>query len=622
MISKCFSSRYILPALHCVCIIKQKGPDMNNPWNFFRAISVILFTGICMTLNAQIAPQKVSFELVFSTYLGGRNYDDGPFLALDPEGNIYLSGNTLSSDFPVTPNAYRKTMYSSSTEDLVITRMKPDGSGLDYSTFLGGTDYDGHDYFVTIDTSGCFYFSGMTSSRNYPMTNDAYDKTYNGGDTDIFITVMNPTGTGLVYSTFLGGNKGDSPAGLSRDNEGNLYICGNTKSANFPITSGAYDVTFNNTQRIFLAKLNPTAKTLVYSTFLPGTDFYHDDMLLDHDGGCFFCPYNATAGLPTTPGAISDTFRGGAKDIYLGKMNPSGTSLEFATYLGGNADDETGQMCLDNDGNLWMVGMTRSTDFPVTDQTNQTIDPQEDNVFLAKIDSDNGRLVMCTILPGVKGTAWDLTMSGEDKLLAVVLETEYSGLPITSHAIDSTNRGESDAYLAIYNNITMDMIFGTYIGGAKSDFPFSANFDAAGNLVMCGGTFSTDFPLKNAFQTRYKGGYKDGFVVKFIKTKQSKIDEDIGTPQGFQLKQNYPNPFNPTTTIRYSLDKPSLVKVGIYNLAGREIKKLIAAFQRPGDYSLVWDATDDHNVPVATGIYFCKTEVENLSVQKKMLLVR
>jgi hypothetical protein len=590
-----------------------------------KRFKIIIISSLLLSFNlyAQNYQGQISYDLEFSTYLGGRSYDDGLFMEIDSEGNIYLSGNTSSDDYPVTAGAYRTTMYNTQTTDLFFTKMKADGTDLIYSTFFGGTDYDGHDYFVDIDEAGVFYIFGVTASRNFPLTPDGYDRTYNGGVRDLFITAISSDGSEPVYSTYFGGNSGEWAAGFQRDTEGNFYLCGTTESSNFPVTSGAYDTLFGNgSQNLFLSKINPVEQRLEYSTFLPGNTFYHDDLIIDQNGCAIFCPYESTAGLPTTPGGISENFNGGETDIYIGKISADGSTLEYATYLGGNGKDEMSEMCFDNDGNLWLTGQTKSLNFPTTDSSYQFINPNRENIFIALIDPSNFRLLKCSIIPGVYGEPWGIAFEPENKLIAVAMETIYNDFPCSYNAVDSVNRGESDVYFSVYYCETLERVYATYIGGRDNDYVFNVRFDQQGGIILCGSTFSTDFPLRNAYQNRYKGGYKDGFVLKLKKIDLTNIDEDKKLSHSYGLEQNYPNPFNPATVINYQLSVSGNVQLTIYNLLGQKMKTLVDSFQNAGEHSVVWDATDNNDSPVSTGVYFYIIETNNRSLQKKMLLIR
>jgi hypothetical protein len=185
-----------------------------------------------------VQPGELCYELEFSTYLGGTGYDDGFFQSVDSNGYAYLTGNTASSGFPTTAGAYDRSLSPTGgaefLTDLFAIKMAPDGS-LVYSTFLGGSAYDGHDYWNAVDESGRVCLAGATASRDYPVTQNAYDRTYNGGDEDVVLAVLDTTGARLDYSTFLGGDRADWPAGIQVDKNGSLCVSGNTFSTDFPV---------------------------------------------------------------------------------------------------------------------------------------------------------------------------------------------------------------------------------------------------------------------------------------------------------------------------------------------------------------------------------------------------
>ena len=209
--------------------------------------------------------------LVYSTFLGGSSGDFGNGIAVDASGNAFVTGYTSSSNFPTTAGAYDATFNGGS--DAFVTKLNPTGTGLVYSTFLGGSGSSSSSDSgsgIAVDASGNAFVTGYTSSSNFPTTAGAYDATANGG-TDAFVTKLNPTGTGLVYSTFLGGSERDYGNGIAVDASGNAFVTGYTDSSNFPTTAGAYDATANGGSDAFVTKLNPTGTGLVYSTFLGGS---------------------------------------------------------------------------------------------------------------------------------------------------------------------------------------------------------------------------------------------------------------------------------------------------------------------------------------------------------------
>jgi hypothetical protein len=187
--------------------------------------------------------------LVYSTYLGGASTDQGFGIAVDAAGNAYVTGWTVSADFPTTPGAFDTTAAGA---DAFVTKLNPAGSALVYSTYLGGASTD-QGFGIAVDGAGNAYVTGLTVSADFPTTPGAFDTTFNGGG-DAFMTKLNPAGSALVYSTYLGGASNDQGSGIAVDGAGNAYVTGSTFSADFPTTPGAFDTTFNGSIDAFVTK--------------------------------------------------------------------------------------------------------------------------------------------------------------------------------------------------------------------------------------------------------------------------------------------------------------------------------------------------------------------------------
>src|ERR1022692_2585480 len=203
--------------------------------------------------------------LVYSTYLGGSEWDRGNGIAVDGSGNAYVTGFTASTDFPAM-NPIQPV--NGGGDDAFVAKLNPTGSALVYSTYLGGSGNDTGSG-IAVDNSGNAYVAGYTSSTNFP-TMSPLQLAYGGGDSDAFVAKLNPTGSALVYSTYLGGSGEDQGGGIAVDNLGNAYVTGGTGSTDFP-TMNAAQATYGGDTDAFVAMLNPTGSALVYSTYLGGS---------------------------------------------------------------------------------------------------------------------------------------------------------------------------------------------------------------------------------------------------------------------------------------------------------------------------------------------------------------
>lgn len=305
--------------------------------------------------------------LEYSTYLGG-DWDDGSaVIALDANGNAYVTGSTLSSDFPTTPG-----VFNSTDPGAFVTKLNATGTALEYSTFLGG-GYAVWSSGIVLDANDNVYMTGTTTSSDFPTTSGAFQPTI-GGASDAFVAKLNVNGSALEYSTFLGGSSYDGASGIALDTQGNIYLTGDTWSFNFPITSGAFQRTIggSNSPDAFVTKLNIMNSALVYSTFLGGTKSDQGNSIaLDADGNAYVTGDTDSPNFAITPGAFQTT-RGFFQDAFLTKLNASGAALEYSTFLGGYYLDTGTGIALDANRNAYVTGMTGSADFPTTPGAFQT----------------------------------------------------------------------------------------------------------------------------------------------------------------------------------------------------------------------------------------------------------
>jgi Bacterial Ig-like domain (group 3)/Beta-propeller repeat len=339
--------------------------------------------------------------LVYSTYLGGgivggsEGDDVGTGIAVDSSGNAYVTGYTLSADFPTTPGAFQTACGTGWCSDAFVTEINPEGSALVYSTYLGGSGGDSG-MGIAVDSTGNAYVTGNTYSTDFPTTPGAFQTALAGGYYDAFVTKVNPTGSALVYSTYLGGNGDDSGNSIAVDSASNAYVTGYTDSTNFP-TKNPLQATYGGNGDAFVAKINAAGSALVYSTYLGGSgqdDYDHANqyqvgaIAVDSGGNAYVTGYTGSTNFPTTPGALKTTCGGCANygDAFVAKVNPTGSTLAYSTYLGGRGIDAGVGIAVDSSRNAYVTGYTSSTNFP----TKNPIQPANAgfgyDAFVAKVD--------------------------------------------------------------------------------------------------------------------------------------------------------------------------------------------------------------------------------------------
>ena len=248
--------------------------------------------------------------LVYSTYIGGYSWESGNDIEIDSYGNSYVAGQTDSPDFPITENAY-DTTYCGWNWDVFVLKLDPTGSSLIFSTFMGGygsEEQEGRGRGIAIDSYGDIYVTGETSFQDFPVTEGAYDISYNGGIDDAFIFKLDSSGSFLIYSTFIGGEERDLGYDIEVDPGGNAYVTGFTDSIDFPNTTIIENISNPGWRGIFVLCLNSTGSLLRYSTFIGGgVSYYHHSIEIDLNGNAYVTGNTNWENFPTTQGAFDTT---------------------------------------------------------------------------------------------------------------------------------------------------------------------------------------------------------------------------------------------------------------------------------------------------------------------------
>jgi centrosomal CEP192-like protein/beta-propeller repeat-containing protein len=311
-------------------------------------------------------------NLVYSAYLGGTGDDFASSIAADSNGNAYVGGLTSASNFPVTYGTLQ-TSYGGGPFDGFVAKINPTGSSLIYSTYLGGSGED-HVNGIAIDGSGDAYLAGQTNAANFPVKG-GFEAQYtaascgsalsNASCFEGFVSELNPTGTALVYSSYLGGTAASYGSDVALDSSGAAYVTGWTTSKDFPVTQGAYDTAWGGANEAFVAKIAPGGGALSYATYLG--DIYPDQanaIAVDGSGNAWIAGFTYGGKFPVA--SPLQAANGGLYDAIVSEINPTGSALLFSTYLGGTGDDAANDIALDSSGNVYVAGDTFSTDFPVT----------------------------------------------------------------------------------------------------------------------------------------------------------------------------------------------------------------------------------------------------------------
>ena len=413
-------------------------------------------------------------------------------------------------------------------EDAFVFRLSPNGSELEYSTYIGGNGGDVA-LRIAVDKVGNAYIAGYSKSYNFPTTVGAFQtafigarncQTLNATCSDGFLAKLNPTGTALVYSTFIGGSYPDTVKGLALDSSGNAYISGSTFSPDFPTTPRAFQTNFSGS---FVAKLNNLGSALVYSTFLNATSGA-GDVAVDSLGNAYVL--------------------GGS----LGKLNSDGSALIYLAGTPGRGSD----LALDASANAYITGYVDLGSWPPFPYT-----------FVEKVDS-TGTILYSKFLRGGSGYGsygYGVSMDAQGNTY-VTGATYSTDFPTTPDALQRNSfagipcakrwSGEPifcpDAFITKLDPTGSVLTYSTYLAGIRGDAGAAIAVDVLGSIYVAGTTDSVNFPLANPLQPNLAGGY-DVFVTKiadprWMLSNLTAIVSGLNFQQGVRLLQNALNQLN------------------------------------------------------------------------------
>jgi hypothetical protein len=350
---------------------------------------------------------------LYSVYLGGGGSDIAWGIAVDAGGNAYLTGETLSDNFPTTASAYQRVR--STGRDAFVTKLSAAGT-LAYSTLLGGTSPDEGDRgnAVALDSAGNMVVTGRTDSVDFPVTAGAFFPFFRGEVFDAFVAKVNPSASGaasLVYSTFLGGSKNDAGFGIALDSADNPYVTGGTASPDFPALNAYQGSNTAGSTDAFLTKLNADATGLLYSTFLGGSGSNEraSGIGLDASGNAVITGQTTSVDFPTKNAL--QAVMSGPGDAFVAKFDPSATgdaSLLYSTYLGGSGVETGRAIAVDASGRVYVTGQTASSaDFPIGNAVQPTYGGGPYDAFVTRLTADGTARLHSTYLGGndTEGTA-------------------------------------------------------------------------------------------------------------------------------------------------------------------------------------------------------------------------
>ncbi len=447
--------------------------------------------------------------LIASTFLGGVDSEHPCTIAIGSNKSVYVAGSNMSSNFPTTTGAYNNTSVGA-----FISKFDGNLKNLLASTYIDANCV----WSIAIDTSGNPYVAGWTWSPNFPTTDGAYDRTLNGYG-DAFISKFDANLENLLASTYLGGSSYNCARSIGLDKNGNVYVTGETNSSDFPVTPGAYDTTFNGDGDVFVSKFDANLKNLLASTYIGGSGCdWGYSIKIDNSGNVYLAGATSSLDFPVTPGSYDTTFNSGSYDAFVSKLDGNLQTVLASTYLGGSGYEYARSMAIDGSGDVYLVGTTSSSDFPVTTGGYDTTYNGQEDVFVSKFDANLKNLLASTYIGGSgsdMGYSIDIDDTGNVYLAGATSSLDF---PVTPGAYDTTyNGGRYDAFVSKFDGNLKNLLASTYLGDTgDSDHARSIIKDNTGYVYVTGICSSSDFPVSpGAYDTTYNGGRYDVFVSKF-----------------------------------------------------------------------------------------------------------
>ncbi|HZA28789.1 MAG TPA: SBBP repeat-containing protein [Gammaproteobacteria bacterium] len=445
-------------------------------------------------------PLVIDPVLNYSTYLGASNDELGQGIAVDRDGQAYVTGGTTSTDFP-TGNPVQGELAGGT--DAFVLKLTANGQQLVYSTFVGGDGFD-IGLGIAIDSKGRAYVTGATDSTNFPTVNALRGAL--AGASDAFVARLTVQGT-LAYSTYLGGSGFDRGSGIAVTIKGRAHVTGVTESADFP-TMNPQQQDLGGNSDAFVAKLTRDGKALVYSTYLGGGGIDEGLAIAVRNGQAHVTGGTASQDFPTA-NPLQSNFSGN-RDAFVAKLKADGKTLVYSTYLGGSDFDEGLGVAVDIEEQAYITGATRSPNFPTVDPLQESFAGDRD-AFVAKLKADGKTLVYSTYLGGSdfdEGTA----IAVRRGRAFVIGSTASPDFPIA----DSLQGfgGNRDVFVTKLKVDGQAFAYSTYLGGSGFDDGLGIAVNRRGRAYVTGETDSQNFPTARPLLGSFNGGNDDAFIVK------------------------------------------------------------------------------------------------------------
>ncbi len=588
-----------------------------------RIVLRIIFILAALSLNSAANPVAAQpldqwpSTMVWSTLLGGEHSEKGLSIVIDSDGNLLITGRTMSPDFPTTPGCYDAT--HGGMNDVFVAKLDPSGTTLIWSTLLGGS---GDDVIptITVDSMGNPVLAGTTTSSDFPTTAGAFDSTSNGLR-DGWIVKLDASGGELIWCTYWGGSGNEVINRVLMDQDDCPVVAGYTTSADLPMTLTSHDPVHNGNWDAFVGRFSPDGSQLLAATYLggPGDDI-GNGLVLDQAGHAVVVGEAGATGFPTTAGAFQTSSAGGI-DIFVSKLDMTDATLTWSTLIGGSGHDTGVNLVLDTAGRPVVTGSTTSANFPTTAGVFDEVFNGNSDACISVFDPEGGTLEWSTFFGGSgSDKGWALTVDPDNQVVVVGV-TNSADLPSSTATFDPPYNGSNDVFITRFSHGGTSLGFSTYLGGESMDEAYATVMNQAGHLLVIGMTQSPTFPTTSGAYQEMPHGDADAFIAHFDLALMS--PSSIGTVSPLAgLCSIHPNPFNPTTVISFSLAAQNQVRLDVYDVGGRLVRRLLETTLPSGGHEIKWDGRGDTGMMVPSGQYFARLTMGSSTQVRKMVLVR
>lgn len=464
-------------------------------------------------------PLIIDPVLSYSTYLGGSGMEQAFSIAVNALGEAYITGFTKSANFPAVGSI--QPSFGGGPADAFVVKLNSTGNAVVYSTYLGGSGNDSGNG-IAVDSEGNAYVTGFTDSMNFPTTTGAFQSKQNSG-LDLFITKLNDTGTGLIYSTYLGGSGDDENGAIAVDSAGNAYVSGDTTSTDFP-TPNALQADNKGQRDVFVAKFTPNGSLLFSTYIGGSKGDKSGGITVDSSNAIYITGATQSPDFPTTEGAFDTSFGGGdcigllCGDAFVTKLNDIGTRIVYSTYLGGDGADGALGIAVNQSGNIYVTGTTDSPNFPVNPLAFQKQfrggDGSGGDAFVTEFNNEGSALIYSTYIGG-RGADLPFGIAvdsfGNAHITGI---TDSVDFPLRCGLRDTYAGGFSDAFVTKLNALGSSLIYSSFLGGNDFEIGVGIAVDSAGNAYVAGFTLSPNFPIVNPVQPDLDGTLSDVFITK------------------------------------------------------------------------------------------------------------